>query len=291
MIVKTMRLLALILGFFAPGLVVQAAQPTRFTIEVRGQGPDVVLVPGLGSSRAVWDDTARRLEGRYRLHIVQVNGFAGAPVGANAQGPVVDGLVEELAAYIADNGLGRPAVIGHSMGGFTALALADRHPERVSRIMIVDALPFFSVLITPYATVKSIEPQAASVRKSFAEMTDEQMLKVQTDTMKRLVKDPKGQADAIAWSMASDRAVLGEVTYEVMTTDLRPDLSSIKTPVTVVYAKDDSMGFAASFIDGIYKTNYDALPDKRLVRVDGALHFVMIDQPDAFAREVDAFLQ
>jgi pimeloyl-[acyl-carrier protein] methyl ester esterase len=291
MLRNAMRLFALILGLLAPGLAAHAAQPTRFTVEVRGKGPDVILIPGLASSRAVWDATAAQLEGRYRLHIVQVNGFAGAPAGANAQGPVVDGLVEEISAYIADQKLDHPAIIGHSMGGFTALALAQRHGDQVGKVMVVDALPFFSVLLGPGTTVKSVEPQAARIRDSFAGMTDEQMLKLQTDTMQRLVKDPKGRADAVAWSMASDRKVVGEVTYEVMTSDLRPQLGSITTPVTVLYARDDSMGIVAGFVDGLYRSNYDGLPNKHLVRIDGALHFIMIDQPEAFAREVEAFLK
>ena len=75
---KSMRLLALILGFLAPALA-HAAEPTRFTVEVRGSGPDVLQIPGLASSRAVWEPTAKALEGRYRLHVLQINGFAGAP--------------------------------------------------------------------------------------------------------------------------------------------------------------------------------------------------------------------
>src|SRR5947207_13142968 len=72
----------------------------RITVTVRGKGPDVVLIPGLASSSAVWDATATRLEGRYRLHIVQVAGFAGSPARANAKGPVIQPLVDALDAYI-----------------------------------------------------------------------------------------------------------------------------------------------------------------------------------------------
>src|SRR3546814_9760714 len=46
----------------------------RITIAVEGDGPDVVLIPGLSSPRAVWDQTAEKLKGRYRLHLMQVRG-------------------------------------------------------------------------------------------------------------------------------------------------------------------------------------------------------------------------
>ncbi len=49
----------------------------RITVTVRGNGPDVLLIPGLASSSAVWDATAKHLENHFRLHIIQVAGFAG----------------------------------------------------------------------------------------------------------------------------------------------------------------------------------------------------------------------
>ena len=293
MLPKTMRLLALILAFLAPALastLAHAAQPTRFTVEVRGKGPDVILIPGLASSRAVWEPTAKALEGRYRLHIVQVNGFAGSPAGANAEGPIIDGMVEELAAYVAGNKLDRPAVIGHSMGGFTGLALARRHPESLGRLMVVDAFPFFSILIQA-KDAAAAEPVAARTRANFATLSEDDLLKVQTRTMKSLVKNEQGQKDAIAWSMASDRKVVGQVTYEVMTSDLRGELAAITTPVTVLYAKDASMGFVGNIIGGVYKDNYATLKGVRIIEIDNSLHFIMVDQPEAFLREVETFLK
>ncbi len=289
MLLKTMRLLALIVAFFAPGLA-HAAQPTRFTVEVRGTGPDVILIPGLASSRAVWEPTARALEGRYRLHVLQVSGFAGSPAGANAEGPIVEGIVEELAAYIIDNKLDHPAVIGHSMGGFAGLSLARKHPDMPGRVMVVDALPFFSVLINA-KDVAAAEPVAARTRQSFASLSDEDLLKVQTRTMANLVKTEQGRKDAVAWSMASDRQVVGQVTYEVMTSDLRGELGAIATPVTVLYARDASMGFLGNFVGGLYKDNYAGLKGVRVIEVDNALHFIMLDQPEVFLREVETFLK
>jgi pimeloyl-ACP methyl ester carboxylesterase len=286
---KAMRLFALILAFFAPALAAQAQD--RFTVEVRGKGPDVILIPGLASSREVWEGTAKALEGRYRLHIVQVNGFAGAPAGANAEGPVVGPLVEEIAAYITANKLKQPAVIGHSMGGFTGLKLAVDHPGLIGRVMVVDALPFFSVLINPAATAQSIEPQAAATRANFINMSEADLARVQAQTMQRLVKGETDRKTSVDWALASDRRVAGQATYDIMTSDLRGQLAGIATPVTVLYAKDDSMGFVGAYVDGFYRDNYQALPGVKLVRVDGALHFIMLDQPQKFLAEVEAFLK
>lgn len=265
------------------------ASPTRFTVEVRGQGPDVILIPGLASSRAVWDDTARRLEGRYRLHIIQVNGFAGQPAGLNASGPVVAPLIDAIDAYIRGEKLDHPAVIGHSMGGFSALALAAAYPEDVGKVMVVDALPFFSVLFDPAATPETVEPRAAAFKAQMLSLSKEQFDASQPRVMAGLAKTPAAQALAAQWAIASDRQVMAQATYDIMTSDMRPSLADIRVPVTVVYARDDAMGPGRA--DALYRTSYAALPGVKLVPIDGGFHFIMLDQPEAFAAAVEAFLE
>jgi N-formylmaleamate deformylase len=125
----------------APRLAVAAPfASSRLTVTVRGSGPDVILIHGLDSSRGVWNGTLPALAG-HRCHLVQVAGFAGVPVGGNAKGPIVGALATEIARYIAEARLIRPALIGHSMGGTIAMMVAARWPARVGRLMVVDILP------------------------------------------------------------------------------------------------------------------------------------------------------
>ncbi|MGZ8336367.1 MAG: alpha/beta fold hydrolase, partial [Allosphingosinicella sp.] len=60
-------------------------QPTRFSVQVRGTGPDVILIPGLSSGRDVWAATVNAVPG-YRYHLIQVAGFAGEPARGNREG-------------------------------------------------------------------------------------------------------------------------------------------------------------------------------------------------------------
>src|SRR5258705_9799504 len=119
----------------------------RITVTVRGTGPDVVLIPGLASSSAVWDGTVKRLDGRFRLHVVQVAGFAGSPARASTNGAVIQPTIDAIEKYIETNKLKAPKVIGHSLGRLMGLVLAAQHPESVGKLMVVDSLPFFSVLM------------------------------------------------------------------------------------------------------------------------------------------------
>jgi pimeloyl-ACP methyl ester carboxylesterase len=79
--------------------------------------------------------------------------------------------------------------------------------------------------------------------------------------------------------------------YEDMTTDLRAELHKIKTPVTVLYPWDASSGFPHEATDKLYQENFTALPNKAIVCIDGSFHFIMLDQPEKFAAQVEIFLK
>ncbi len=279
-------------GLLASYIFAAGAEPVsdRITVAVMGKGPDVVLIPGAACSSAVWDATAKRLERRYRLHIVQVAGFAGSPPRASAQGPVTQPTVNAIDAYIKANKLKAPMVIGHSLGGLMGLMLAVQHPEDVSRLMIVDELPFFAVL-TGATNVAEAAPRAVAWRDSILAETQDAYARNETNVIRTLVQSPEGCKMATAWAVATDKSVLARVTYEVMTTDMRPKLPEIKMPVTILYPWDASKGISQAACDKLYRENYAALPNKKFVRIDDSYHFIMLDQPDAFAAQVHAFLK
>lgn len=290
----TRKLLIGSLAAFLINMVVEpsAAEdftPSRFTVEVRGQGSDVILIPGLGSSRDVWAAQADALASTHRLHLVQISGFAGQPVGAPA-GQVIQPVVDELARYIEANNLSRPAVIGHSMGGLTGLMLARQHPDDVGKLMIVDSLPFFSAMFSPMATAQGVEPQARGMRDQIAALDDATFTAQQNAGVGRLVKTEARRAEVVGWGIASDRATFAEAMYEVMTTDMRPEVANVQTPITVVYAYDAAMGPEA-MIDGLYRGQYAPAPNVTFVRIDGSYHFIMFDQPAAFQAAVADFLR
>jgi len=77
----------------------------------------------------------------------------------------------------------------------------------------------------------------------------------------------------------------------VMTTDARPGLAAMTTPVTAIYASDADGGAPAAMADALWSSQYATLPGVSLVRVDGTRHFIMADQPARFGELVDAFLK
>lgn len=267
-----------------------AVRNDRLSVEVVGAGPDVILIPGYGSSREVWRATADRLKATHRVHLVQLAGFAGE-AWSHGDGPLLDPAVEAVAAYVRDAGLRRPAVIGHSMGGLSALLLAQRHPDLVGRVMTVDSLPFFSALYGPQATPETARPFADRAAQMMLTQDEAAMRASQTAGAAGLARDPAIRLAMVEWSLASDRQALTTAIREVMTTDARPGLAAMTTPVTALYAADADGGAPAAMADAVWTREYAALPGVKLVRVDGSRHFIMADQPETFAGLVEAFLR
>jgi pimeloyl-ACP methyl ester carboxylesterase len=281
-----------LVGVLAWHISAAMAEPwtNRITVTVRGKGPDIVLIPGLSCSGAVWDATAAHLESSFRLHIVQVAGFAGAPARGNAEGLVIQPTVDAIDAYIKTNKLQAPKVIGHSLGGLAGLLLAIQHPEDVGKLMVVDSLPFFAALYGA-KDVAEVTPQATAMRDNILAETPEAYAQGAKQFLPVLVKSPDGLKAATEWSIKSDKSVVARATYEDMTTDIRPKLHEIKTPVTVLYPWDSSTMLPQATADRLYQDSFAPLPNKTMVRIDNSYHFIMFDQPAAFATQVDAFLK
>lgn len=269
-----------------------AADADRFNVEVVGSGPDVILIPGLSSSREIWKPTAEALKSSYRVHLVQVAGFAGAPTAGNAEGKVASGVAEALAGYIQAKGLKTPAVIGHSMGGTIGMMLAARHPDLVGKLMVVDMFPNLSVAyFGPGVPADVVAQRAAGFRAQIANAPADGFKAMQEQVIAGMVKTEAARPAIVKHSLDSDRQVSGRAMEELLTTDLTPELSKITAPTTVVYAWNSGMPVPAAVFGGWYQAAYAPLKGVKLVRIEDTAHFIMIDQSAKFMSEVETFLK
>jgi len=266
-----------------------AFQSERISVVTRGSGPDVILIPGMTSHRDVWATTADALDDTHRVHLVQVNGFAGAPAGANAEGAVSAPVAEEIARYIAEGDLERPAVIGHSMGGTIGMMLAARHPDAVGKLMVVDMFPFMGAMFGGQ-TPDAVRPVADQIRSQMlaappgsAGPMVEQMIANMTNT-------ESARPTLVQHARDSNRTVVANAFHELIVTDLRPELANIRAPVTVLYVIPPNAPITREQYVGYMEMSYATLPNKRIALIENSYHFIMIDAFDRFMQEVNAFL-
>lgn len=248
----------------------------RFSVEVRGSGPDVILIPGLTEGREVWAGAVRAVPG-YRYHLVHISGFAGVPVRGNARGPIVAPLAADLVRYIERQRLRRPAIIGHSMGGTLAMMLAADHPGLLGRIMVVDMLP------APAGLFGQNPGDASSIARGLAGLT-------QTESGRRLFSSfvnvfaPQGST-----FRTSDPAMVARTMNELAAMDLTGKLAAIRVPLTIVYASPDARVGAA--LDRRFASAYARARNPRFVRIDRSGHMIMYDQPARLEAAIREFLR
>ena len=274
----------------SPPLQAQSFASDRISVVARGSGPDVIMVPGVAGHREeAWGGVIETLDDRYRLHLVQVNGFAGAPAGANTEGEVAAPVATEIARYIRGTDLERPAVIGHSMGGAVGMMMAARDPDLVERLMVVDMMPYLGDVFAPpgtppegiramadqiHADILASPPGGGMLGQMFPTMT------LRTDLVPMLMRHVR----------ESDPRTMAAAFRELIVTDLRPELARITAPVTVLYVQSPEVPLPPEQFDAEVARLYANVPRARLVRFDQSRHFLQWDQPERFVTEVDAFM-
>jgi pimeloyl-ACP methyl ester carboxylesterase len=156
------------------------------------------------------------------------------------------------------------------------------HPERVGRLMIVDSLPFFGVLMGPGTTVESVRPMAASMRDTIRNAT------APSDAPPNMSNSPAGTAQVTAWSQAADRKVVAEALYEDLQSDLRPDVAHFSRPITMLYPVPNPQ--TEAMVAKLYGDAYAADSRVKLVPIPNSYHFIMLDQPARFRAAVEDFI-
>jgi len=269
----------------------------RLTVVAEGKGPDLILIPGLGTPRDVWNETVDAFAGCFTVHSVQLRGF-GDDAGINASGPVLDPFVRELADYIDDEivnkGRKPPLIVGHSMGGLAGLMIAQQDPHLVTRLVMVDSLPSFAVLIPGLAGAdpETIASVAAKMRDTiaadFGKPTDPAAIDA---SIASLALKPESLARMRSWSAAADARVVAQVAYEDVVIDMRPKLGQVTAPVLVLAAWHQGMPFTEAQVQGFFEGQFAGTPKVTVSTVAQAAHFIMLDQPETFQKALWAVLE
>jgi len=273
--------------------------PRSFRVSVAGRGRPMILIPGLASSGDTWTATVARYRDRYECHVLTLAGFAGVPpIGE----PLLATVRAELAAYIRDRHLDHPILVGHSLGGTLALAVAVDHPDLVGPLVIVDMVPFLGGTAMGAASVDEARPRIAAMRAGMNAMTDEQWATYAKSgqSVKYMVTAPADLATLIQWSVASDRRSVTEALGDVYGLDLRDDVARITAPVLALSTwrgiHDEVQATAKIDISReafmqVFSAQFAKLPRLHFALADTSRHFIMFDDPAWFFAELDAFVR
>lgn len=268
-----------------------AGDHPAFQVKSAGEGRTILMIPGLASSGATFDATVEHLSGHYRCIELTLAGFAGVPA---IDGPLLTEARDQIAGYIRESHLQRPVIMGHSLGGSIALDLAAHYPDLVGPVIIVDSLPFFAGAWFQAKTLAAAQPTIEQMRKGMSAMNHEQWLALTRTgaSTNGYATSTKDQKTLIDWGLASDQKTVTDAMIELVSTDLRPELNKIETPVLVLgtWVGLQSYGVTKDAATAEFKEQYAGVKDFDFAMADKARHFVMWDDPAWFNTQVDGFL-
>jgi pimeloyl-ACP methyl ester carboxylesterase len=221
-----------------------------------GAGSPVILLHGLAGSARWWSRNLPALSRAHRVIAIDLPGFGASPRGQRLD---LDEIGAQLVATMDELGIGRASVLGHSMGGLIAGGLAADHPERVDRLVLVDA----AFLSLDRTAVRPVSGPAVTLRWTAPSLL------------------PVLAADGLR----SGPGRLAYAAIQLLRADWRTKLPLIKAPTLVVWGEHDAICPLP-----IGRLIVAAVPGSRLVIVSGAAHNPMWERPDVFDREVLSFL-
>lgn len=260
-----------------------------FRVQVIGKGTPMILIPGMSSSGDVWKSTVIHYQNKYECHVLSLAGFAGEP--AVNEDAFLDHVKNDIIAYIRENHLQKPVIVGHSLGGFLALWIASTEPDLIGKIVVLDALPFLPAAFYPTITAQTSFPFASKLKYLLNAQTDTEYIATQKPTFRKLITDTATADAASLWGVHSSKATVAECMFEMQTTDLRGEIAKITSPVLVFATWIGYTPYQTH--DGIaetFKAQYEQLPNYKLIVEDNAKNFVMLDDPLVFFAETDNFL-
>ena len=253
-----------------------------FEVSKTGKGKQaIIFIPGFASSGDVWNETKTVFEKDFTCYTLTMAGFAGVKPQPN---PSFENWKNEIANYIKTNKIEKPILIGHSMGGGLALAIAADYPELIGKVVVVDALPCLAALSDPSFKSKENNDCSAMVTQMTA-MTDVQFYEMQKQTMPRLLADASKLEMVVDWSVKSDRKTFAQMYCDFFNVDLREKISSVKCPTLILLES-----YFVNLKPAI-ENQYKSLKTANFQYANKGMHFIMYDDKDWYLGQLSNFLK
>jgi len=254
-----------------------------------GEGPGLVFVHGLGASWQSWLENIPEFARDHRVVAMDLPGFGCSDM------PAEDISIEYYANWtfrlLDELGIETAAVVGNSMGGFTAAEMAIRRPERVQRLAVVSAAVFWQTYRRAQPLVQLARMSDAIVARALARATDD------VATRPRLR----------SWALATagfryphliPRELAHEMVRSARRTDgflpalealadfpLEEELPKISCPALIVWGAHDTL---VPVKDA--RRMEELIPDARRVVFERTGHVAMLERPERFNRVLREFL-
>jgi len=250
--------------------------------EAEGNGPPVILIHGYTQSWDTWRSTIEQYADRYRMYAPDLWGFGLSEKERRTSFKVSD-FIDLIPQLMEKLGMGRVAIMGHSMGGTTALGVAIKYPELVSKVAVVGS-PIVGSSLSPFLKLMAVRSfahlmlmgESKPLLRAFIRVWSYAVSRQNPDMFyKHFVANMKYSNESFVESIDSLRRV-----------DLRSRLPGIQVPALGVFGSRDVI-----VNPNQARVFSECLPDAQLQVIDGAGHFPMWDTPRQFFEAFEKFME
>ena len=251
----------------------------KLYVHKMGEGDPLVILHGLFGLSDNWLNIAKELADSHRCYLLDLRNHGRSPKSENHD---YDDMVEDLYEFLTDFGLRTVSIIGHSMGGLTAMKFAFEYPHRVNKLVVVDIAPrsypvmhqniLTGLRAIPIDTIKSRKEADLILKDYVPSMRIRQFLLKNIYRKEDNIYAWRINLDAItAHTSDIGRGITGNHTYDKPTLFIRGGKSE--------YMNDED----EERISGIF-SNY------QIMNIPDASHWVHAEAPEAFLAAMRNFL-
>ncbi len=248
--------------------------------ETAGEGAPVVLVHGLGMTRAMWDWQWPALVARFRAVRYDLLGHGESL--KPREGYSLGRFASQLADLMDGLGLERAALVGFSLGGMIVRAFALAHPDRAAALAILNSAHDRSEAERA-AVLARVEQAAQEGPRATVEAA---LTRWFTDEY--AVRRPEVLARVRGWILANDPAVYPLI-YRVLAegdAELAAPIAEIRCPVLVLTGGEDRGNSP-----DMARRMADLMPNARAEVLPGLKHMGLAEDPEAYNARLTAFLE
>ena len=250
----------------------------NYQIEGREGAPWLVLSNSLATNLTMWDAQAHDLAGSFRVlrYDQRGHGTTDAPAGRYT----FDMLIADALALMDALKIGRASFCGLSMGGATALGLAQRHPDRIERAIVCDS----GCASTPQSAQQWEERIVAAQQGGMEPLVEPTVARWFPPDI--VAKNPPYLADVRTMIRSTPVAGFIGCAAALADHDFRSAVASTRPPVLFIAGEKDAGGAVPTAM----KAMHQDLKGSRYVELPGAGHISNLDDPAGFLRALREFL-
>ncbi len=258
-----------------------------------GRHVPLVLVHPWAGDVLTWEAVAPGLEADRRVIRVDLPGHgkstlapARAPLGPHDRRFTVDRAARAVEGVLDHLGVRRFDLVGNSLGGGVALAVARDRPGALRRLVLIDALGggpvpgLFAAAIRTYFTTAMFLGVDDGLVEFFSNTFVFERTGRWTDRFLGRLLSNRRAGDGVAWARGVADALVSALDY-----DATPWLARVQAPTLVVWGDDDWVIW-----EGAGEHLRDHIPGARLVELEDCGHMPEVECPDALVETLRGFL-